>query len=144
MFKLSVVTPIAVYFEGEVSSIVAPGSDGYLGILSNHAPLITSLEPGLLTIKDEKQGETEFAIGGGFLEVSNNKATILAESIEPLTEIDLARAEAACKRCEKRIAGLMTNEDVDLDRSRHAMAKALNRIALVRRAGRLGGSRRDS
>jgi len=136
MFKLSVVTPIAVYFEEEVSSIVAPGSDGYLGILDNHAPIITSLEPGLLTIKDSSQNETEFAIGGGFLEVSGNKATILAESIEPLTDIDLARAEAACKRGKDRIAGLFTDENVDMDRSRHSLAKALNRIALTRRSGR--------
>ncbi len=136
MFKLSVVTPIAVYFEEEVSSVVAPGSDGYLGILANHAPIITSLEPGLLTIKDGNQNETEFAIGGGFLEVSGNKATILAESIELLTEIDLERAEAACKRGEDRIAGLFTDENVDVDRSRHSLAKAVNRISLVRRSSR--------
>ncbi len=136
MFKLSVVTPIAVYFEDEVSSVVAPGADGYLGILTSHAPIITSLEPGLLTIKDGNQVETEFAIGGGFLEVSDNKATILAESIEPLSDIDLARAEAARKRSEERMAGMMADEDVDMDRSRHALSKAVNRIALIRRSGR--------
>lgn len=136
MFKLSVVTPIAVYFENEVSSVVAPGSDGYLGILANHAPLITSLEPGLLTIRDAGDDEKEFAIGGGFLEVSNNKATILAESIERLSEIDLERARAAFKRSQDRIAGLITDEDIDLKRSRHALAKALNRITLIRRSGR--------
>jgi len=135
MFTLSVVTPIAVFFEDEVSGVVAPGSDGYLGILAHHAPLITSLQPGLLSIKDKNQQETHFAIGGGFLEVSNNKATILAESIERIGEIDIERAEAALKRAQDRIAGLFKNEDVDKERSHHALQKALNRIALVRRRG---------
>ena len=117
MFKLSVVTPVKVFYEAEVNSLVAPGEVGYLGVLSNHAPLITALQPGLLTIKDHLDTEIKLAIAGGFLEVSNNQAMILADAIEYVTEIDLQRAQAARKRAEDRVAGLMTDEKVDCERS---------------------------
>lgn len=133
MFKLSVVTPVKVFYEAEVNSLVAPGEVGYLGVLGNHAPLITALQPGLLTIRDHLDTEVELAIAGGFLEVSNNQAMILADAIEYVTEIDLRRAEAALKRAESRIAGLVTDEDVDFKRSHKALSRALNRINLKKR-----------
>ncbi len=86
MFKLSIVTPIKVFYDGEVRSIVAPGEVGYLGILSHHAPLITALKPGRLTVRDVNDHTSEYDISGGFLEVSNNSASILADSIEPATK----------------------------------------------------------
>jgi len=82
MFKLFVVTPVKVFFEDEVTSVVAPGEAGYLGILSHHAPLITALKPGTLTIEDRDERPHRFDLTGGFLEVSNNRVTILADSIE--------------------------------------------------------------
>ena len=134
MFKLSVVTPIKVFYEEEVNSLVAPGEVGYLGVLSNHAPLITALKPGLLTIKDRLDTEVELAISGGFLEVSNNQAMILADAIEYVTDINLKRAQAAKKRAENRIAGLMADdEETDFERSHQALARALNRITLSKR-----------
>jgi F-type H+-transporting ATPase subunit epsilon len=133
MFKLSVVTPVKVFYEDEVNSLVAPGEVGYLGVLSNHAPLITALKPGILTIRDRLDTEVELAIAGGFLEVSNNQAMILADAIEYVTEIDLQRAKASLKRAENRIAGLMTDEDVDFERSHKALARAINRVNLKKR-----------
>lgn len=133
MFKLSVVTPVKVFYEEEVNSLVAPGEVGYLGVLSNHAPLITALKPGILTIKDHLDTEIELAIAGGFLEVSNNQAMILADAIEYVSEIDIKRAQASQKRAEDRVAGLATEENVDLERSQKSLARALNRINLKKR-----------
>jgi F-type H+-transporting ATPase subunit epsilon len=86
MYTLSVVTQEKVIFEKEVTSIIAPGTEGYLGVLTNHAPLITALKPGKLTVKTGDDHEEVFAITGGFLEVSKNRATILADAIEAVEE----------------------------------------------------------
>jgi len=101
MFHLFVVTPEKVIFDGPVYSINAPGSVGYLEILTNHAPLITILKTGKFTITDESNKKTFFALSGGYLEVSNNQVTVLADAIELASEIDLKRAEAALKKARK-------------------------------------------
>ncbi len=130
MYKLSVVTQEKVLFEEDVSSLIAPGAQGYLGILTDHAPLITSLVPGKLTIKDTKGSENFYAISGGFLEVSNNRATILADAVEPLEDIDLSRAESALQRARER---LQKPESIDLERARKAKERAENRLKLKKR-----------
>lgn len=133
MFQLSVVTPIQVFYDEEVIGLVAPGQAGYLGILTNHAALITSLKPGLLTIRNSLDTIIEFAVADGFLEVSNNRATILADAIEYVKKIDLERARASLERAEKRIDGLFTDEDTDRSRSKRALYRAVNRIDLKER-----------
>lgn len=135
MFQLSVVTPIQVFYEEEVIGLVAPGQAGYLGILTNHAALITSLKPGLLTIRNSLDTIIEFAVADGFLEVSHNRATILADAIEYVEKIDLERARAALERADKRIDGLFTDEDTDHARSKRALYRAVNRINLKERFG---------
>lgn len=135
MFQLSVVTPIQVFYEEEVIGLVAPGQAGYLGILTNHAALITSLKPGLLTIRNSLDTIIEFAVADGFLEVSHNRATILADAIEYVEKIDLERARAALERADKRIDGLFTDEDTDHARSKRALNRAINRINLKERFG---------
>ncbi len=141
MFQLSVVTPIQVFYEEEVIGLTAPGQVGYLGILTSHAPLITSLKPGLLTIRDRLDTIVEFAVADGFLEVSNNRATILADAIEYVEKIDLERARAALERAEKRIDGLFTNEETDHARNKRALYRAINRIDIKERFG--GSSQRQ-
>ncbi|HDS01867.1 MAG TPA: ATP synthase F1 subunit epsilon [candidate division Zixibacteria bacterium] len=130
MFKLSIVSPERVLYEDDVESLVAPGIDGYLGILSNHAPLITSLVTGRIEIRDAHKIEKIAAISQGFLEVSGNTATILADAVEFVEEIDLSRAESALKRAEERVN--MDSGDIDLPRARNALIRARNRIKLVK------------
>jgi F-type H+-transporting ATPase subunit epsilon len=81
-FDLRVVTPNRIFFEGKTTSVVAPGTIGYLGILKNHAPLVTTLSKGNLNFKD-KQGQVQsFKISGGFLEVLKNRVLVLTDQIE--------------------------------------------------------------
>ena len=115
-----------------VRSIVAPGSEGYLGILSNHAPLITALMPGILSVVDNNDHESLFALSGGFLEVSGNVATILADAIESADDIDVERAEESVKRARER---LMHQADlhVDTERVHASLERAKNRLKLAKR-----------
>ena len=79
-YQLKINTQEKKVFEGAVTSLIVPGSEGYLGVLANHAPLLALLGQGKLTIR--KGAETsEFQISGGFLEVHHNQATILADSL---------------------------------------------------------------
>ena len=79
-FKLIIVTPEKKIYEGEVTSVIAPGDLGYLGILADHAPLITSLKQGNLEITDPSGAKNTMVITGGFMEVVKNTVTILADS----------------------------------------------------------------
>jgi len=131
MFKLTAVTPEKIVFEQDAASIIAPGSEGYLGILSNHAPLITPLMPGSLQIKDADNKESELFISGGFLEVSNNVATILADAIEKPGDIDVDRAKAAETRARERLTH-RTESDIDTARAEVALKRALWRQKMYR------------
>jgi F-type H+-transporting ATPase subunit epsilon len=79
-YKLKIYTQEKKVFEGEVTSLVAPGEKGYLGVLAHHAPLLTTLGEGKLTIRQGGREEV-FQISGGFLEVHNNEATVLADRL---------------------------------------------------------------
>src|SRR6185503_6882125 len=132
-FTFRLVTPQRLLFEGPALSVQAPGSEGYLGILANHAPLITALKPGKLEVKDPKGIVTTYAVSGGFLEVSDNRASVLADSAEPATAIDRERAAAAMKRAEERLRGAAAPgaDAVDRDRATRAMERAKNRLAVA-------------
>jgi F-type H+-transporting ATPase subunit epsilon len=132
-FTFRLVTPQRLLFEGPALSVQAPGSEGYLGILANHAPLITALKPGKLEVKDPKGIVTTYAVSGGFLEVSDNRASVLADSAEPATAIDRERAAAAMKRAEERLRGASASgaDAVDRDRATRAMERAKNRLAVA-------------
>ena len=81
LFKLSILTPEKSVFEGDVSYVEAPGTEGYLGVLAHHAELVTALAKGTLTVRDAGGAETRWQVAGGFFEVSNNTATVLADAV---------------------------------------------------------------
>jgi F-type H+-transporting ATPase subunit epsilon len=130
VFKLSVVTPEKTVFEREAVSIIAPGSEGYLGILTNHAPLITALIPGKLTVTDASGQDTDYALSGGFLEVSHNLVTILADAIETCDGIDIKRAKESESRARERLLH-RSSPDIDVSRAESALARAQNRLRLA-------------
>jgi F-type H+-transporting ATPase subunit epsilon len=129
-FRLSIVTPEKVYCEAEIVSLTVPGTEGYLGILAHHAPLITALKPGRIEYRDAEGGQVHLlAVSGGFLEVSGNLATLLADTVEAAEEIDIERARAAYEREKKRLISAGKGEtEIDLPATRAALERAANRI----------------
>lgn len=125
---LRIVTPSRQVVSEQVDEIQIPGKNGYLGILPGHAPLLSELQVGELTYR---QGRTTHSllITGGFLEVLPDMVTVLAEAAERPEEIDLARAQAARDRAEKRLKS--ADSEVDLNRASIALQRALIRIQLA-------------
>ena len=133
MFKLSVVTPEKPFYEAECRSVVVPGSEGYLGVLTDHAPLLTALVPGEINVVEaEGEREQHFAVSGGFFEVAHNHATVLADAIEEPGQIDLTRAEAALQRARERLAERPAG--LNQVRAELAVVRAKNRVTLARAA----------
>lgn len=131
-FQLEVITPDRVVLsDNQIVSVVAPGSEGYLGMLANHAPLMTELTIGKLDFRRADGSEGAMAISGGFLEVFENKVSVLAESAELVEEIDIERAEQAKKRAEERLAA--AGAELDATRARIALLRALNRLKTAQR-----------
>ena len=104
-FTFRLVTPQRLLLEETIAYLQAPGSEGYLGVLANHAPLITALRPGRVEVRDAAGKTSVYAVSGGFLEVSGNRATVLADTAEPAGEIDRERAAASLKRADERLRG---------------------------------------
>ena len=112
--NLNVVTPEKQLVAEEVDQVNAPGAEGDLGILFDHAPILTNLRPGQLSY--EKDGETVvMVVSGGFLEVSDNRVTVLAETSEFLSEIDRPRAEKSQTHAEELLSkpGLSEEEFIE-------------------------------
>jgi F-type H+-transporting ATPase subunit epsilon len=124
-----------VFEETDVDMVVAPGGAGTLGILPEHAPLVTTLSFGELRIK-KGTGEQSILVYGGFMEVNDDKVLVLADSAERAEEVDVERAETARRRAEESIAGRQATMDLE-----EAQA-TLRRANLRLRVGQRRGSRR--
>ena len=126
-----------VYSEEGVERLIVPGVEGELGVLALHAPLLTMIQPGVLRIV-KGNDEVEMAITGGFIEVRQNRVTILADAAERAEEIDAVRAEEARRRAQRRLEERASEED--LARAEASLARALARIKVAeRRRRRRGG-----
>ena len=123
-----------VYTEDDVDMVVAPGSDGSLGILPRHAPLITTLAAGELRIKKGGREES-LIVFGGFMEVTPEKVIVLADTAERAEEIDVSRAEEARQRAVAAVAGRQSS--IDLEDAEQALRRATLRLRIgQRRTGR--------
>jgi len=127
--QLVIVTPERQILKETVSEVTLPGADGYLGVLPGHAPLITELGVGELTYRTVGGQAGLLAAIRGFAEVLPDRVSVLAQTAEFAEDIDLARAEAALKRAQERIA--KGGENLDWDRATLALARALIRIQVV-------------
>jgi F-type H+-transporting ATPase subunit epsilon len=133
-----VITPERAVFSGDVEMVIAPGIEGQLGILPDHAPLITALTYGELVLRRQSQEDEYIAIGGGFMEVGADHVIILADSAERADEIDESRAEAARRRAEE-LMGRQKHEVEDIARAEAALRRSVVRLKVARRRGRHPG-----
>jgi F-type H+-transporting ATPase subunit epsilon len=130
-FTLSILTPSREEFAGKVTSLVVPGAAGYLGVLAHHAPLITPLAAGNLEVRFPDGKTVLYYVSGGFLEVSRNKAIVLADSLEPAAEIDAAAAAAAVAAA--RNARRAATAPVAVEEAEHELARARARLRAARK-----------
>ncbi len=128
---LEIATPTRQIVAETVDEVVAPGIEGYFGVLPGHAPFLTTLGIGEITYRIGRE-EYHLAAAGGFAEVRNDKVIMLLDIAERPSEIDRARAERARERAERRLAGRM-QEDVDYTRALAALMRALTRQAVAGR-----------
>ena len=127
-FQLEIVTPEKKVVETAAEEVQIPGKNGYLGILPGHAPLITELSVGEITYR-ENSTEQKLAVAWGFAEVLPTKVTILAETAERPTEIDVERARKAKERAEQRLTSGDTS--VDVHRALDALHRAETRLEVA-------------
>ena len=128
-FNLEIISPIRTLFKGDVNSVIIPGTLGSFQVLKNHAPLVSSFEIGMIKIQRDAE-ILEYSTSGGIFEVKNNKAIILAETIESKEEIDLSRARNSKSRAEQ----ILKMGDVRDDKKSEAkvsLQKAINRIKVA-------------
>jgi F-type H+-transporting ATPase subunit epsilon len=128
--RLQIVTPERRVLAEEVDHVQLPSVNGYLGVLPGHAPLLVRLQVGQVTCTLGKE-ERLMAVSGGYAEVLRDSVTILAETCEPVGEIDVERAKGAQQRAEARLKG--QDPDTDIDRARVALLRAVNRISTADR-----------
>ncbi len=130
LLRLEVVTPERTVINEYAESIIVPGIDGYIGFMNNHAPLVAGLAMGIVHYGPEHGEKRRIAITGGFVEVADNRVTILADTAELDTEIDVGRAQAARERAERRLRD--RSDQVDRARAKAALQRALNRLRAAR------------
>lgn len=126
-FHLSILTPYGHYFDGEVEFLEVRSDKYNLGILPGHAPLISTIAISKMRIKAHGR-EMLYAVGGGVITITKEKATLVLDSVERADEIDLERAKEAKQRAEERLSTAEKENAVDVNRAKMALLKAINRI----------------
>ena len=137
---LEIVTPERLAYSDTVDAVVLPGSEGELGVLPHHAPLVSMLGVGELRIRKDG-AEESFAIVGGFLQVRPDKVVVMAETADMASEIDLEKAQEARREAERALE-TGYHEGADLAAARAALQQALLRIRIAERRHREGPRRR--
>ncbi|HJE14514.1 MAG TPA: F0F1 ATP synthase subunit epsilon [Lapidilactobacillus dextrinicus] len=135
---VNIVTPDGVVYDHHANLLVACAIDGDLGIMANHEPIIAPLKIGEVRVKrtDDPNHEDAIAVNGGFLEVNNNIASIVADSAERARNIDVTRAEHARERAQQKIKAAEAKHDTDeIARAQIALNRAINRINVSKHRG---------
>ncbi len=131
--KLDIVTPDRLVVSVSVEEVQIPGKEGYLGVLPGHAPLLTELMIGEISYRQGAH-TAYLAVSWGYAEVLPDRVAILAETAETAEHIDLQRALAAKERAEKRLAKV-NDPEIDFDRARVALQRAVSRIQAAKHSG---------
>jgi len=128
-YPLEIVTLKETAFSEDVECVTVPGGLGYLGILAGHAPLLTNVESGVISIKSAGGTDQKMAVGEGFLVVTPQNTTLLVDTAEKKEDIDVERARAAMGRARERLAS--SGDDVDTVRAEAALKRAIARLKLA-------------
>ena len=123
--NLEIITPEKRIYKDAVDSVTVPGTKGLFQVLKDHAPLMSTIEIGVITLKKNNEN-TYLTTAGGTIEVLNNNVLILADSVEVMENIDIDRAERAKTRAEENLTS--KKEDIDFVRAELALKRAINRI----------------
>jgi F-type H+-transporting ATPase subunit epsilon len=126
--RLDIVTPERIVFSEDVNMVIARATDGDIGVLPGHAPLVAGLDVWPLRVQND-EGEKQISVCGGFIEVKPEKVTVLAACAELPEDIDVKRAEAAKTRAESRLKD--AGPDIDMTRAEAALRRALVRLRVV-------------
>jgi len=130
MLKLEIVTPEKKVFDADVDSVTVPTATGEAGILPNHAPLISALKPGILAYSNKGTVE-RLAVAGGFVEVSNNRVSVLTDTAESAAEIDTTTARADKESAERELASNATAPIDETEAIRERIESADTRLQLA-------------
>lgn len=131
--RCEIVSQDRVVFQGDVDMVVLPGGSGVMGILPNHAPVLSVLQYGIITVRTKNE-EQYFTVAGGVAEVQPDQVTVLADAAENVVEIDIQRAEVARQRAEEALESVQGQPD-NVDQYL-AIQAALQRSTLRLRAAK--------
>ncbi len=137
--RCQIITQERQLFDEEVDIVIAPGIEGEMGILPQHAPLVAALDIGELRVR-RGNFEESFAIGGGVLQVAHDRVIVLADSAEQAEEIDIARAEAARRRAEQMMAEGAPRDPATLAALEAAIRRANLRLKVARKRAHKGST----
>lgn len=121
-----VVTPERKILREEVDSVIAPGTEGYLGVLPGHTPLLTTLKPGVVSYRKVGSETEKLACSGGFMEAGPDRVVLLADTAELASEIDVERARLSRQRAEQRLRE--RSSGLDVARAEAALLRSLARL----------------
>jgi F-type H+-transporting ATPase subunit epsilon len=128
--RCQIITQERMLFDEDVDIVIAPGSEGEMGVLPNHAPIVAALNYGELIVRQGEMSEA-FAIGGGVLQVAHNKVVVLADSAESADEIDIARAQEARQKAERSMREGVVEDEAQLAALEAAIRRANLRLKVA-------------
>lgn len=131
-FNVDIVTAQGRFWQGEADMVIMQTVEGEMAIMAGHIPVVSALLPSALRVRDDSSKFRVISIGGGFVEMSGEKATFLLRSAEWPQYIDVTRAEEAKRRAEERLADKAAGE-TDQKRAEAALQRALSRLRIVRK-----------
>ena len=128
-FRLKIITPDKMFFDGTAVQLIARTAEGDIGILAGHTPYVANINPSSLKVKENEGDEFKVAaVAGGFLKVSPEEAVVVTNAVEWAEDIDIARAEAAKARAEAIIK--KHESDKEFERAEQKLKRAVNRLAV--------------
>ena len=126
-FRLKIITSRRIFYNGPCYMLIIPALDGEKAVMAHHEEMIIAIKPGEMRIQFEENGEWEYAaVGQGFCQIANNRATLLADSVERPEEVDANRAKEALERAQERMRQKQSIQEYHMTQS--AIARALVRL----------------